>query len=47
MSLRLAYDTTLGGRIWCVVLDCTRQVVFMSASYEQCRERYPEAITKG
>ncbi len=47
MSLRLAYDTTLGGRIWCVVLDCTREVIFYSASYEQCKDKYPEAVRKG
>ena len=39
MSIRRDHVT----KIWCVVLDCTMQVVFMSISLQQCREQYPSA----
>ena len=45
--IRIAYDVKQDATIWCVVLDCTRQVVFMSASLEQCTDLYPMAIVKG
>jgi len=43
MSIRLDYAT----KVWCVVLDCTRQVVFISVSLQQCKEKYPEALLYG
>jgi hypothetical protein len=43
MSIRLDYAT----KVWCVVLDCTRQVVFISVSLQQCKDKYPEALLYG
>jgi hypothetical protein len=43
MSIRLDYDT----KLWCVVLMCTRQVVYMSISLQQCKDKYPEALLYG
>ena len=43
MSIRLDYTT----KVWCVVLDCTRQVVYMSVSLQQCKEKYPNALLYG
>ena len=43
MSIRLDYAT----KVWCVVLDCTRQVVYISVSLQQCKEKYPEALLYG
>lgn len=43
MSIRLDYDT----KVWCVVLDCTMQVVFMSISLQQCQDEYPDALLYG
>jgi len=43
MSIRLDYDT----KLWCVVLMCTRQVVYMSISLQQCKDKYPKALLYG
>lgn len=40
MSIRIDYET----KLWCVVLMCTRQVVYMSISLQQCRDNYPDAL---
>lgn len=43
MSIRLDYAT----KVWCVVLDCTRQVLFISVSLQQCKDKYPKALLYG
>lgn len=40
MSICLDYNN----KVWCVVLDCTNQVLYMSISLQQCKDNYPNAV---